>query len=560
MLVRRTWTILKAGAIFVALIAVSLLLLESSGAGASTAPIIDTADYHTCAVMPDTGVQCWGGNQHGELGDGTTDNSNVPVDVVEGSGRLSGISAVTTGYEHTCAVTVAGGAKCWGDNEFGQLGDDSTDNSLTPVDVLDGPGGSPLANVKAIVASPGVAQGYHTCALVEDDPQTAGYGVKCWGENIKGQLGDGTTTTRTTPVDVNLLASGVDALAIGVQHTCALLSTGGMKCWGNNGSGELGDNGVCVTPCSTPVNVVGLSSGVTKITAGGYAGAGRSCAVQNGGAKCWGKNDTSQLGDGTTTDRSTPVTVSGLGSGVADINTGGGHTCAITTGATAKCWGFNGLIFGWGVLGDDGACGDICSTPVDVCATDAPLPRPCTTAAGNALTDVVAIRAGLYHTCAQIAPHNTLKCWGLGGSGQLGIGPAGAQMMPFDVLIDRDRDSCLDTAELGSDPTQGGQRDPENFWDFFDTHTENGLAAGSTLAGEIRYTPASGDPEFDDIEAVLAHFGQAGDTNIDPLSDASGAGYHTRFDRGIGGKAPPDGTITIADIGAVVQQLDHTCS
>ncbi len=162
---------------------------------------------------------------------------------VPGHAAESGVTAITAGYDHTCALTTAGGAKCWGWNGEGQLGDNTTTQRLTPVNV------SGLASgVTAITA------GFeHTCVL------TAAGGVKCWGWNGRGQLGDNTTTERLTPVDVVGLASGVAAITVDGLHTCALTAAGGVKCWGSNGGGKLGDN--TTTDRWTPVNVVGLAGG-----------------------------------------------------------------------------------------------------------------------------------------------------------------------------------------------------------------------------------------------------------------------------------------------------------
>jgi alpha-tubulin suppressor-like RCC1 family protein len=255
------------------------------------------------------------------------------------------VAALAAGWEHTCALASGGGVKCWGWNEYGRLGDGTTTDRSTPVDVVG------LASGVAAIAA-GVE---HTCALMD---AVHGGGVKCWGWDGYGQLGLGTITYRTTPVAVVGLASGAAAIAAGRSHTCALTSGGGVKCWGGNWHGRLGDG--TTTDRSTPVDVVGLGSGVAALAAGWE----HTCALASGGGvKCWGENGYGRLGDGTTTWRSTPVAVVGLASGAAAIAAGRSHTCALTSGGGAKCWGWDGD----GQLG----LGTITyrTTPVDVVVT-----------------------------------------------------------------------------------------------------------------------------------------------------------------------------------------------
>ena len=236
---------------------------------------IDSGYNHTCVVTNEGAVQCWGSNEYGQLGDGGdgTFCNDEGVDQVchpspvQVPGLTMGVKSIAAAGNHTCALQDNGDVKCWGANHVGQLGDGTTEDRLLPVNVK-----NVASGVQAIAAGEN-----HTCALTNEGD------VQCWGENRYGQLGDGTDQSRTTPTNVESLAGAVVAVALGKYHTCALLKSGGVQCWGENRYGQLGD-GMFKNTRVTPTDVVGMSSGVQAIS----AGAEHTCAIHNGSAKCWG--------------------------------------------------------------------------------------------------------------------------------------------------------------------------------------------------------------------------------------------------------------------------------
>ncbi len=277
---------------------------------------IATGSEHTCAVVK-RGVKCWGANFSGQLGNGSNVNSNVPVDVTPLS--FAAI-AVAAGASHSCALSSDGAVKCWGENFSGQLGDGSNDDRGGPVDV------SGLSRGVTAIA----AGSEHTCAIVAGT-------VWCWGANFSGQLGDGTNVSHNRPVAVIGLPRGatVTAISTGSEHTCAVVG-GRVTCWGANFSGQLGD-GANVNRNSA-VEISGLPRPVVAIATGGS----HSCALAaSGGVKCWGENFSGQLGDGSNDSRSKPVDASGLSRGISAIAAGSEHTCAITAIGAMRCWGAN---------------------------------------------------------------------------------------------------------------------------------------------------------------------------------------------------------------------------
>ncbi len=283
----------------------------------SAAIAIDAGDYHTCAVLDTGGVMCWGWNPDGQLGDGSTGDRHTAVNV---SGLSTGAVAIGCGGNHSCAVLGSGALKCWGRNTFGQLGNGGTGDSSVPADV------SGLSS--GVIGT--CMDEHHTCALMD------GGGVKCWGWNHVGQLGDTTTNTRYTPVDVAALGSSAVAVSCGIHHNCALLDTGAIQCWGWNSQGQLGDN--TRTNRTVAVSVAELASEAAVVSCSHYQ---HTCAVLAGGAaKCWGWNNLGQLGDGTTGTRLTPVDVVSLPP-ADSIATGYNHTCALLDTTGVACWGQN---------------------------------------------------------------------------------------------------------------------------------------------------------------------------------------------------------------------------
>lgn len=342
------------------------------------AKVISAGFRHTCAVTLSGGAKCWGYNDAGRLGDGTHIDSYFPVDVV---GLASGVADISMGDNFSCAVTTSGGIKCWGNNFYFALGSGSPshDASYVPVDVK-----GLSSGVISISAGK-----YHACALLRTG------GVKCWGDNGFGELGSSPQYWSNVPVDVIGLSSGVISIKAGFSdHTCALMKTGGVKCWGDNGDGQLG-NERPYFPKYQLVDVKGLSSGVTAITVGDY----HTCALmETGGVKCWGINDGGELGDGTDITRRTPVDVVGLNGPVAAIAAGGSSTCALMQSGGVKCWGWN--------LASGGNDDLYVYNPTDVAGLE---------------SNVSAISVGSEYACV-IMTDGGVKCWGNNYSGVIGNG------------------------------------------------------------------------------------------------------------------------------------------
>jgi len=367
--------------------ALLVLLVSLAPLLAQASVLVVGPSGHSCFRTPTNGLKCTGANGNGALGDGTTIPRAAPVDVV---GLTSGVIAADVGSNHSCAVTAAGAVKCWGRGSEGQLGTGAVTDSLTPTTV------SGLATGASAVA----LGNYYSCALT-----TTG-GVKCWGDNLSGQLGDGTTTASLVPVDVSGLQSGVSNISAGQEHACATLDTGEVRCWGNNASGRLGDG--TTTNSSVPVTVVGISSNGERVIVGGN----HSCAIVSGnGLKCWGRNQFGQLGIGSNTDSLTAVDVTGLTSNVIGAAAGVRNVCALLTGGTVQCTGSNSV----GQVGD-GTLVDR-NLMVPVIGLD---------------SDVVEIGSRGFATCA-LLDDGRVQCWGENGAGKFGTGTINGRPTPTQV-------------------------------------------------------------------------------------------------------------------------------
>jgi alpha-tubulin suppressor-like RCC1 family protein len=286
--------------------------------------------FHSCALMANGGVKCWGANWYGQLGDNSWDDKYFPVDVINLTGRVNQVSA---GGDHTCALLASGSVQCWGENSNGELGNNSWTTSNIPVQVIG------LAGQAIQIA----AGGGHTCALL------ASGSVQCWGYNNAGQLGNNTWDDSNIPVQVIGLAGQAIQIAAGNYHTCALLASGSVQCWGYNGLGELGNN--TWNNSNIPVQVIGLSGQAAQVSAGGW----HTCALlASGSVQCWGYNGYGQLGNNSWTTSNIPVQVIGLDAAVRSISAGWYHTCAFLASGKPVCWG-EGYIgqLGIGLLGEE---------------------------------------------------------------------------------------------------------------------------------------------------------------------------------------------------------------
>lgn len=403
---------------------------------------LDAGSSHTCGVSAAGAALCFGSNAQWQLGIGMSSSQSLPAPVAT---LGADVLEVVAGNSHSCARTSGGAAWCWGQNFSWQLGD-SLGARATPGLV---PG---LVNAVTDI-DVGLA---HTCAVTDVG------GALCWGANGFGQLGDGGFDQRANPAPVDGLPATVASIVTGYGHSCALRTTGGVKCWGLNSDGQVGDGGVDATR-STPVDVVGLTSGAVDLAAGER----HSCAVTaSGQVRCWGSNHSGQLGDGSTVTKVVPVAVLGLPTTAVAVAAGDSHSCAVLADASVHCWGSNSE----GEIGPNAPFGSQRAVRV-------PIGAP-----------AVSITVGYRHSCARLAKGGAV-CWGSSFHGQLGNGDAQFSPLPRDVLVgDFTTSTTLSSTPAPSDAddlvtlsavVSNADVTPEGFVDFFDG--EMRICGGSHL-------------------------------------------------------------------------------
>ena len=336
---------------------------------------LGSSGWGNCALMLAGGLNCWGYNVNGELGDGRNIGSPQPVAHATLS---SGIQRIEGQSNTKCALMTSGEVRCWGQNNTGQQATGDTVSTLSTRTML-------LAASTPVTGVTDIAVGQrHSCVV-------AGGGAFCAGNNLNGALGNGTTTASSFLVPVSGLSSGVAKIAVvGISSTCAVLTDGTGRCWGNDGQGQLG-NGMG-SSSTTPVVVTGLTNAVDVV-----AGENFACArKQNQTVECWGHNSFGQLGNGNTALQQSPVAVSGL-TDATEIVAGPRSVCALVANGAMRCWGWNFHgIFADGTTNNS-------SQPV----------------AAQGLSGVTSVSKGLTSICVVIAG-GAVKCWGSEQSGQLG--------------------------------------------------------------------------------------------------------------------------------------------
>lgn len=285
---------------------------------------IAAGQNHVCALLEGGGVHCWGQASSGQTGTNqTTGNVTSPTAV---TGLAGPVAQIAAGNTSTCATLESGQVMCWGNNQYGQLGNGETEHSPVPVFVED------------ITDATSVAVGlHHACAVSEDGS------VRCWGRNNFRNLGDTTDSDSPVPVDVTVLDEPARQVVTGNGFTCALLESDEVRCWGNNGNGQLGMEPPSSVPVPEAQTVEGLTDIPLALSTSGNAS--QVCAVlADETVRCWGNNITGQLGNGESgfgEYSAAPVDVIDLADDPVGVFVGSNFTCAVFADHSVQCWGNN---------------------------------------------------------------------------------------------------------------------------------------------------------------------------------------------------------------------------
>jgi len=350
----------------------TLKLSGSATVGAVGQVVSDGSGF--CAAVASGTVECWGSGTDGALGDDNTTNSRVPVII----GVTSATGLVSDGTHSYCAVLASGGVDCWGLNTDGELGDGSAaSDSIVPVAVSGVSGAVALAS----------DQNHSYCAL------TVSGAADCWGLGTSGELGNGQAVSSEVAVAVFGLSGAVSLASGGDGSYCAVVAGGGVECWGDNGNGDLGDGST--TQSDVPVPVTGMTAATAVVSDGGHS----YCALVAAGAvECWGLGTSGELGNGGTATSHVPVSVTGV-SGALSLASDASHSyCAVLATGAVDCWG----------VGTSGQLGDGQTSSSDV-------PE-----AATGISDAAGITGDDLNSYCAVLATETVECWGVGGSGQLG--------------------------------------------------------------------------------------------------------------------------------------------